>query len=357
VCAVFGCSTSDDNANFGMNSAGSSSGGSASGGTVGSQGGSAGSANGMQHAGAGRGGAVSIAGGGNGGEEPQSFDAGPPVLNPNLDFLDENLIARAAVALLSCPNDSGFYRLLIYMRGVQDDFSYPGSFVECLAAVTTGCDEAYGCYGISALQGSETCDTCQDNIAVYCGVDGPFVQDCTKTGTVCEAGRCVEPGAVACDWATYDANCDEQGRPLDCGNDTVTVGPACPDFGLACSVEPSFAIESYCQGTGEPCDTSGDPNIAFDPVGSGCDGDVMHACVRFRTDNIDCRNLGPDFSCQSFGDSFFCGTASECDPRTYDYTCEGSAVTFCDAGKLTSIDCTEFGFTECIEGERSGICQ
>jgi hypothetical protein len=120
---VLGCSTSDDNANFGMNSAGSSSGGSASGGTVGSQGGSAGSANGMQHAGAGRGGAVSIAGGGSGGEEPQSFDAGPPVLNPNLDFLDENLIARAAVALLSCPNDSGFYRLLIYMRGVQDDFS------------------------------------------------------------------------------------------------------------------------------------------------------------------------------------------------------------------------------------------
>jgi hypothetical protein len=302
---------------------------------------------------------VSIAGGGSGGEEPQSFDAGPPVLNPNLDFPDEDLIARAAVAMIACYNDDGFFLTLTFMRGMQDEYSYRerGPFLECVAAVTTGCDGLMECYGISALQGSETCDTCQENVAVYCGADGPYLQDCSMVGEICQAGRCVKEGTESCDYATFDASCDEQGRPIDC-NDTVTIGPACPDVGLQCGVDPSgFALNSYCQGTGEPCESVGEFDLALDPVGSGCDGDVLHACVRFRTDNIDCRNLGPDFSCQSFGDSFFCGTASECDPRTYDYTCEGSAVTFCNAGKLTSIDCTEFGFTQCVEGERSGICQ
>jgi hypothetical protein len=97
--------------------------------------------------------------------------------------------------------------------------------------------------------------------------------------------------------------------------------------------------------------------IELDPVGIGCEGDVLHACVWRREDNLDCRNFGPDFSCQTFEDSYFCGLANECDPSTYEYTCDGSEVVFCDAGRLTRIDCVDFGFSECVEGIRDGVCQ
>jgi hypothetical protein len=303
-------------------------------------------------------GGVAIGASGIGGDAGASevFDAGPAVLNPNLDFLDEDVVVRATVALIACGSDDGFYDTLGVVRGVQDSFSYPGgrAFIECAAAVTEGCEGVRACYGLSDVQGTETCNTCQDNVAVFCGVDLTTRWNCDQIGATCQDGYCLAPGEELCD-GTFDAECDGEGRPLSC-DDIVRIGPRCADFGLTCQVD-DFGIEAQCQGTGGECQQYSEEDLDLDPVGTGCDGDVMHACVYHRQDNVDCRNFGPEFTCQSFGDSFFCGTASECDPRTHEYTCEGSEVVFCDAGQLIRIDCTTLGFSECVEGVRDGVCQ
>jgi len=50
----------------------------------------------------------------------------------------------------------------------------------------------------------------------------------------------------------------------------------------------------------------------------------------------------------------FCGLASECLPADLNNypnisvaTCDGTHLTFCNAGRLDSIDCTELGFAGC----------
>jgi hypothetical protein len=99
-------------------------------------------------------------------------------------FVDENELARATVVANSCVSDDGFFRTQIYYRSVQDVlFPEAARLIKCLAAVTGGCTAARrDCFGISPLQGGETCDTCNGDVAVYCGTDGPFLWDCSKLG-------------------------------------------------------------------------------------------------------------------------------------------------------------------------------
>jgi hypothetical protein len=127
-------------------------------------------------------------------------------------------------------------------------------------------------------------------------------------------------------------------------------------LGLNCVDGPSI-YEPYCQGEGPRCVGPIETEVNLDPLGTGCDGNVLQACVAGREDSIDCRNWGSNFSCQQVGSAYFCGEASECDPATYQYTCEGTEIVFCDAGRLVRVDCTSFGFTSCQEGLSSGVCQ
>jgi hypothetical protein len=129
------------------------------------------------------------------------------------------------------------------------------------------------------------------------------------------------------------------------------VGPACSLFGLECRVESSNA---WCVGTGEACSAAEFAYFDVYYAGQGCNGARLNACVRGGSADLDCSLFGTDFSCQTSGSAFFCGTASECDPATHEKSCDGTNVVFCNAGKLTRVDCTSLGFTSCIDGANLG---
>jgi hypothetical protein len=266
-------------------------------------------------------------------------------------FQSDDVIARASVALNSCTSDDGFFRTQTYLRGVQGGYAYPGgrAFVDCLAAVTTGCDGVLACMGISPLQGGETCGTCQGNVAVVCG-DANALWDCSTTNSTCESGVCIPAGTTSCQYNTFPDQCDAQGRPNHCSR-YVQVGPDCAAFGLQCG-DASFG--TGCIGTGSSCsfDSFSDFDIGY--RGLACDGASLHACVSGALADLDCACLGPGYTCQTSGGAYFCGAAADCDPATYSKTCEGSSAVFCNAGKLTSIDCTALGFTSCATDVRIG---
>ena len=97
-----------------------------------------------------------------------------------------------------------------------------------------------------------------------------------------------------------------------------------------------------------------DPYFDIDYVGLGCNGQILSACAEGRAAPLDCSCFGAGFSCQTAGSVTFCGTGSECDPRNHAKTCDGNAVVFCNAGKLTRVACDALGFTSCAPDARRG---
>ena len=94
--------------------------------------------------------------------------------------------------------------------------------------------------------------------------------------------------------------------------------------------------------------------------GMACAGSTLEACVNGRRHDLDCSTFGPGFSCQSYDGIPFCGLASDCLPANlWDYgpdvsddgdpvpACDGTSITFCNAGRVERVDCTERGFTGC----------
>jgi hypothetical protein len=88
--------------------------------------------------------------------------------------------------------------------------------------------------------------------------------------------------------------------------------------------------------------------------GVSCSGMKLSACVNGKMADLDCATRGPGFTCQTAGAAHFCGLAADCVPAD-DYSssatnppkCDGSAVVFCNAGRLEHVDCTALGFTGC----------
>jgi hypothetical protein len=67
---------------------------------------------------------------------------------------------------------------------------------------------------------------------------------------------------------------------------------------------------------------------------------------------VNCATYGPGFTCQSRDGTFFCGLAAECVPAdnyasAQPARCDGSQLSFCNAGRLETIDCLALGFTGC----------
>jgi hypothetical protein len=131
----------------------------------------------------------------------------------------------------------------------------------------------------------------------------------------------------------------------------VQLGPRCSSFGLECRQEN---FDAWCVGTGASCVADSFPYFDVHYQGQACNGARLSACVRGGLAELDCGLFGPEFSCQSSGGAFFCGSGSECDPMTHVKSCEGTNVVFCNAGTLTRVDCTALGFTGCSADPRMG---
>ena len=293
--------------------------------------------------------------GGTGGSDGPGSDGAPP--NPGMPCppettVSEEELARAAVALTSCLSGDGYYRAQTYLRGKVGGYSYLGGpcFTACLAAVTNGCAGVVECMGYSDLQVTDECDTCQGNAAILCG-DTQLRWDCGKYGGTCSEGHCIAPDRAGCDAASFENQCDAEGRPLHCVDTFQQVGPACADLGLECK---KVGSDAWCVGTGETCSMPESPYFDVHFAGQGCNGSSLSACVRGGLADLDCNLFGTDFSCQTSDGAFFCGTASECDPAAFVKSCDGANVTFCNAGKIARVDCTALGFGPCFDDPSFG---
>ena len=261
-------------------------------------------------------------------------------------FLDETSIARASVLLNSCVSDDGFLRTQTYLRGHAGGYAYPNSdaMVACLADVSDGCAGVRACFGLSEPQDDDPCDTCMGNVAVVC-IDGKVRWDCDAIDATCSAGRCIPRDGEECEEPSGPLTCDQEGRPFHCDDNVGQRGPSCPSFGLLCA--PEGGHTGAGQGTGAEC-TARDSDLAIDYyTGVACTGDTLTACLDGRLGDLDCTRFGRGFGCQEFSGAFFCGTASECDPVTFQPACEGAQRVFCNAGKIERVDCTELGFSAC----------
>ena len=264
--------------------------------------------------------------------------------------LDPDLVARAAAVLGSCMPDDGVPRnashlWLEHLSAAWTTAGF-GMQLDCVANAACGCDAVEHCLGwVYRLLPEDCNNACEGDVLSFCGDGTVITADCARFGLSCDPeAACVAETAVACD-ASQPPSCTPQGEILFCGRGFLKKTP-CESLGFSC-------VAGKCVGDGAACtDTSDRVPEAVEPIGTGCSGTTLQACLGGQTTTVDCASQGPGFSCQSVGSSFFCGLASECVPsndfRQYDAaTCDGTVLSFCSAGRLEHLDCTTLGFTGC----------
>jgi hypothetical protein len=285
-------------------------------------------------------------------------------LLPNAQ-LDPDVIARAAVIIAGCSlTDDGTPRTVAELwnahREQQNWFNLTVTQARCLANARCGCEAMEHCLGFRMESGAEPgCQlSCNGDVFRGCGApvdlaDGYAVDiDCSRVGQHCLAtAGCVEDVGAICS-ETDPPTCGANG-PLFCSNGVMRTGPDCTALGLVC-------VDGNCQGTGDACPSNGfvDPeSVELEDV--SCQGGTLGACVNGKRASFPCAEQGPGFDCQSVDGLAFCGLASECLPGDLNHyptlslaTCDGTRLSFCNAGRLDTIDCTELGFAGCEKGPR-----
>jgi len=308
----------------------------------------------------------SSAGGGDG-DEASVGDAGncradpdaTPELVANAD-LDADVIARAAAVIGSCMPDDGVDRNATHLwnANIAERRPYFANVAQahCLAAANCGCQAIPHCLGYEVEVGPDIiCSPgCAGDVSSICleSDDGELAlalhADCSKIGLSChEVLHCSDYDAMACNVAD-EPQCRDGQRPLYCENDMQREGPDCEALGLGC-------FEGKCQGTGATCtdESFGGEEEVVPYDGVSCTGGTLEACVSGRLASLECSLQGPGFDCQLVDGTPFCGLASDCLPAS-DYgpsptgpSCDGTLLTFCNAGRLETIDCESLGFTGC----------
>ena len=343
LLALSACGSSVSSGSGGSTSLGGTDSGAASGGAAGggAAGGDAAGAN------AATGGARAGAGG-------PSVCRSEPDLTPSLPApgaLDPDLVARAAAVLGSCIPDDGVARnathLWLEHLGAPRIYFRLGEQLDCLANADCGCSAVEHCLGLVYRATPSVCaSSCNGDVFAGCGDGAESTLNCSRFGLSCDQGaNCVAEAAVACD-GSQGSTCSAQGEVTFCDDGFLRKTP-CQALGYRC-------VDGKCAGLGDTCasDSSFSQLEAVRPVGTGCTGGTLQACLGGHTTSIDCATQGPGFSCQSLGDSFFCGLAAECMPAD-NYSspeaasCDGTTLSFCNAGRLEHLDCTALGFTGC----------
>jgi hypothetical protein len=287
-----------------------------------------------------------------------------PVLLPSAQ-LDPDVIGRAAAIIAGCSlSDDGMARTVAELwnahREQRNWFTLNITQARCLANARCGCEAMEHCLGFRFESGvAPGCQlSCNGDVFRGCGdpvdlPDGYAVDfDCARVGKHCLAtASCVDDVGAICG-ETDPPTCGSAG-PLFCSNGVIQAGPDCTALGLGC-------VDGNCQGTGEACAINPyvDPGtIELEDV--SCQGGTLGACVNGKRASFPCAEQGPGFDCQSVDGLAFCGLASECLPGDLNHyptfslaTCDGTRLSFCNAGRLDTIDCTELGFGGCEKGPR-----
>jgi len=297
---------------------------------------------------------------GTAGTAPSSACHADPDLTPTVPAptaLDPDLVARAAAVLGSCIPDDGVPRNAAHVwlehLGAPRVYFRFGAQLDCLAKASCGCAGIEHCLGLVYREEPAVCSgACQGDVFTGCGDEVEFTIDCSRLGLSCDpAASCIAEAAVACDRSELPT-CTAQGEVLFCDDGFMRKTP-CQALGYSC-------VEGECVGGGGTCTTTNSASPEqVTLIGTGCMGAALQACLGGRTTSVDCATQGPGFSCQTVGDSFFCGLASECVPADNSAshgpaTCDGTTLGFCNAGRLEHLDCTTLGFSGCDIDKKLG---
>lgn len=273
-------------------------------------------------------------------------------------------VARAAVMFGSCVADDQ-PRTTATMIYTQHDYE-PGwlsdlqASVGCLASAGDGCAAVERCLHMSARHVAGCQPGCDGTVATGCDDSLEYRMDCARWGQVCdpERGRCRRASsAPECDEESMMGRC-EDGRPVYCSSgyaDGMHVyrGPRCEDLGMRCQDDLGTGELAVCQGSGGECETEHWGGLSYDVERGSCRDDVtLDACVNGGVHTVTCESLAQGFRCvRRQGDvpGDMCGLGDECDPFDYQQQarCEGTAVVFCNAGRLEHVDCRTLGFSGC----------
>jgi hypothetical protein len=269
---------------------------------------------------------------------------------PGPTELDPDVLARAAAVVGSCIPDDGVARsgghiwaehlgapLFHYRLGAQ---------LDCLANAACGCAAVEQCLGVTYGVAPEAgCATqCDGDLLTGCEDGQQLTVNCGHLGQSCDTSlNCVSEPAQACD-GTNGPTCTAEGEVLYCSRGILRKTP-CQSLGFSC-------LNGECVGEGSACADSPDA-AQLEIVGTGCSGDTLQACLGRHTTTLDCTTQGPGFGCQAAGGVFFCGLAADCTPPNESglpatpASCDGSVLSFCNAGRLEHVDCTSLGFSGC----------
>jgi hypothetical protein len=128
----------------------------------------------------------------------------------------------------------------------------------------------------------------------------------------------------------------------------VSLAQPCSDYGgSTCGSVGKFV---GCIGPGPAC------------TEDSCAGSTLTACIGGHQARLDCTHYGlncladrhPDTDFDSTK-SAFCGLGTECG---YDYadSCKGNILTYCDAGRIATLDCVKTGWNGCASDKQGTRC-
>ncbi|MDC3953015.1 hypothetical protein [Polyangium jinanense] len=266
---------------------------------------------------------------------------------------DPDAALKAAILMGSCIPDGGIETILWDMyseRGGSPNKLQVRDYTKCLASKTNGCKGVEECLGLKVDLSGPCMPTCTGNVFKGCDDQLAFMGDCSVLGLTCSATQgCVDTSVTAgpaCSYDTFVETCQD-GVPRVCDDEVETNGPRCADYGLACKDLQFGGVG--CAGTGATCQSGTESGLGiYYDSGLGCDGPELRACINGGEQAVDCGTLANGLTCQTSGESSFCGFAGECDPTLgADATCEGDSVVVCNAGRIDKVDCKTLGFTGC----------
>jgi hypothetical protein len=289
--------------------------------------------------------------------------AAPAACGGGASSADRELCARAsACGLPHLPATLGL--LCPTLQAVRDrgaasafsDLQQSAALLDCVAA-TDDCEAWRACYQAdpdeTAACAGATHDVCVGDVAVDCSSPSVEVRDCGAADLVCgENANGAGCGVETCDKGAVPDRC-EGPLLLSCGPVGVVTAEGCASepIALSCGSSGNWCAAvggetcavvdgaAACVGAGEACDATTEP--------SRCDGSAVVRCVGGHEARVDCAVANRALTCRVVADSPHCvPAAQECDFTTPE-ECADGVITYCDLGRVATLDCRSYGLSGC----------
>ena len=246
--------------------------------------------------------------------------------------------------------------------------TFDSEVFDCMLDAGNNCDQIQLCIyhgGIEPASCEESSfeHRCEDNIAINCLGNIIISDDCSSFFDLPDYYE------FTCQSSESEAYCSGEtceGFESRCNGDyleTCNVDPFEGLFARDCKLsfptstcEEISADEATCIGTGSAC-VEGE----YDPW---CNENTLTICYEGKEASFDCSIIGPNYTCLEDEAGAECGgLGDECslrNPDTYRYTdsCDGTIISYCNAGYIKSVDCVSLGFSGCISYETGkSVCE